>query len=242
MVDLIRESMAGKVAVILGVGPGQGISTVRMLINFGAKVAIVSRTGNTFGLVESSTIKAYKADATNEGELQNTRDKIIGDYGSISFVISNIGKWQVPRGTFPGNSEFDDMIRINLWTHVSVMKIFSESMKAKGGSFVLVGASRGLFKNNDLAYSVSKSGIEELVRKGAEMLRKYNIRVNGILPGSVGKEDTYYKTFPFNVTKFSEKTELEPIEVAMTSSFLASEMALGINGQCIAVDRGLSTF
>ena len=58
MVDLIRESMAGKVAVVIGVGPGQGISTVRMLINFGAKVAIVSRSGNTYGLVESSTIKA----------------------------------------------------------------------------------------------------------------------------------------------------------------------------------------
>ena len=49
MVDIIRDSLAGKVAVILGVGPGQGMASVRMMINFGAKVAIVSRSGNMFG-------------------------------------------------------------------------------------------------------------------------------------------------------------------------------------------------
>jgi NAD(P)-dependent dehydrogenase (short-subunit alcohol dehydrogenase family) len=105
-----------------------------------------------------------------------------------------------------------------------------------------VGASRYIFQGNDLAYNVSKSAIEELVRKSAETLRQYNIRVNAVMPGSVGKEDTYYKVFPFNFTKLSERKELEPIEVAMVSAFLASEMSLGIDGQCINVDRGLNSF
>lgn len=240
MVDLIRDSLAGKVAVVIGVGPGQGISAVRMLINFGAKVAIVSRSGNMFGLVESSTIKAYKADATKEDELKAVRDRIIGDFGSIYCVISNVGTWESFKGIFPETADFQKMLDINLVSQLSVLRTFSEPMKEKGGSFVIVGASRQIFTGNDLSYNVSKYALEELVRKAAENLRKFNIRVNGVLPGSVGKEDTYYKVFPFNVTKFSEKTQLEPIEVAMVNSFLASEMSLGINGQCIAVDRGLN--
>lgn len=241
MVDLIRDSLAGKVAVVIGVGSGQGISAVRMLINFGAKVALVSRSGNMFGLVESSTIKGYKADATNEDELKAVRDKIIADYGEIYCVVSNVGTWQSFKGLFPEKSDFQKMLDINLLTQLSVLKVFSESMLKKGGAFVIVGASRELFKGNDLSYNVSKYALEELVRKGAENLRKYNIRVNAVLPGSVGGEDTYYKVFPFNFTKFSEKTKLEPIEVAMVNAFLVSEMSLGINGQCISVDRGLNT-
>ncbi len=241
MVDLIRDSLAGKVAAIIGVGPGQGISAVRMLINFGAKVAIVSRSGNMFGLVESSTIKAYKADATNEEELKAVRDKILADYGSIYTVVSNVGTWQSFKGLFPERADFQKMLDVNLISQLTVLKVFSEPMLQKGGSFVLVGASRHIFKGNDLSYNVSKFALEELVRKSAENLRKYNIKVNGVLPGGVSKEDNYYKVFPFNVTKFSEKTQLEPIEIAMVNAFLASEMSLGINGQCISVDRGLNT-
>ncbi len=242
MVDLIRDSMAGKVAVIIGVGPGQGISTVRMFINFGAKVAMVSRSGNMFGLVPSSTIKVYKADATDEKQLATVRDRIIADYGGIDFVVSNVGVWEKLKGEFPEVSDFERILHINLSSHLSVIRTFSQPMKPAGGSIVLVGASRYIFRGNDLAYNVSKSAIEELVRKSAETLRQYNIRVNAVMPGSVGKEDTYYKVFPFNFTKLSERKELEPIEVAMVSAFLASEMSLGIDGQCINVDRGLNSF
>lgn len=240
MVDLIRDSLAGKVAVVIGVGSGQGISAVRMLINFGAKIAIVSRSGNMFGLVESSTVKAYKADATKDEDLKAVCDKIVADYGAIDTVVSNVGTWKSYPGDIPDKNSAQEMLDINLLSQMSVLRIFSEPMKKKGGSFVLVGASRQIFKGGDLSYNVSKSALEELVRKGAENLKKYNIRVNGVLPGSVGGEDTYYKVFPFNFTKFSENTKLEPIEVAMVNAFLASEMSLGINGQCITVDRGLN--
>ena len=156
-------------------------------------------------------------------------------------MVSNVGTWQSFKGIIPETADFQKMLDINLISQLSVLRVFSEPMMSKGGAFVLVGASRGIFKGNDLSYNVSKYALEELVRKSAENLRKYNIRVNAVLPGSVGHEDNYYKVFPFNFTKFSEKTQLEPIEVAMVNAFLVSEMSLGINGQCISVDRGLNT-
>ncbi|MEM0159068.1 MAG: SDR family oxidoreductase [Thermoplasmataceae archaeon] len=240
MVDIIRDSLAGKVAVVLGVGPGQGISTVRMFINFGAKVAMVSRTGNTYGLAESSTLKAFRCDLTDEKQVAAVRDKILQTFGQIDAVVSNVGKWESSKEVFPTKEFFDSMINTNLYSHVSIVKIFSEPMKKSGGSFVLIGASPAIFQGNDLSYNLSKIAVTELARKSAESLRKYNIRVNAVLPGSVNKEDTYFKVFPFNVTKFSQSTTLEPIETAMVNVFLASEMSIGINGQAISVDRGLN--
>ncbi len=240
MVDLIRESMAGKVAVILGVGPGQGITATKLFINFGAKVALISRSGNTFGLAESSTIKAYKADARNEEELVQARDKILSDYGQIDFLYNNVGKWLDPEqsGPFPGKGEMNDMFEANVLTLESATKIFSEAMKKNGGSIVNVGAAESLFKGNSMSYTVAKSAVSELTRKSAEALRKYNIRVNCVHPGSVHAEGDYRKVFPFNFQKLADGTELHPIEVGYVGVFLASEMAYAINGQSITVDRG----
>lgn len=239
MVDLIRESLAGKVAVIIGVGSGQGISTTRMFINSGAKVALVSRKGNSFGLAESSTIKVYKADAADEESLIRVRDQIMSDFGSIDAVCNNVGKWTDPSRDFPGDSKMLELFEGNVLTHLTSIRIFSEAMKKNGGAIVNIGASRNLFRGSDLAYSVSKSAIEELTRKAAEMLKKYDIRVNAVLPGSINKEDTYFKVFPFNFTKFSQTSILEPIELAFVTVFLSSDMASGITGQSITVDKGL---
>lgn len=243
MVDLIRESLAGKVAVILGVGPGQGITATKLFINFGAKVALISRTGQSYGLAESSTIKVYKGDARNEEELVKLRDRIMEDYGQIDVLYNNVGKWLDPgkASPFPDKAEMSDMFEANVITLESAIKVFSESMKKKGGAIVNVGAAESLFKGNSMSYSVAKSAVSELTRKSAEALRKYNIRVNCVHPGMVHAEGDYRHIFPFNFQKLSDGVNLHPIEVGFVGVFLASEMAYAINGQSITVDRGTET-
>ena len=241
--DLIRESLAGKVAVILGVGPGQGINATKLFINFGARVALISRSGESYGLAESSTIKVYKADATDENSLTEVRDRILQDYGQIDVLHINVGKWVEPgkKEEFVPKSDMMDMLESNVLALSSAMNIFSEAMKKKGGAIVNVGASEELFRNNSISYTVAKSAVRELTRKAAEVLRKYNIRVNAVLPGGVSTGSNYRQVFPFNVKKLSDTTQLDPIEVGFVTVFLCSEMASGITGQAITVDRGLNT-
>lgn len=241
--DLLRESLAGKVAVILGVGPGQGITTAKLFINSGAKVALISRSGESYGLVESSTIKIYKADATKEESLVSARDKILQDYGQIDALHINVGKWIEPekKEEFVLKEKMMDMFESNVLALSSAMDVFSEAMKKKGGAIVNVGASEGLFKNNSISYTVAKSAIKELTRKAAEVLRKYNIRVNAVLPGAVSRGSNYRQVFPFNVKNLSDTTNLDPIEVGFVTVFLCSDMASGITGQSITVDRGMNT-
>ncbi len=239
--DVIRESLAGKVAIVMGAGPGQGNAVARLLINFGSKIAIVSRSGSSFGLVESSTIKIFKGDATNEESMREIKNKIIDFYGGIDVIYNSPGKYEETGKEFPPQSELMEMFASNVGAQYNVIRLFSDSMKKKGGSIVNVGSSTALFTGSSIAYTVAKKSIEEMTRKSAEMLKPYNIRVNAVLPGAVSTEDRFRKTFPFNFGKISDTTDLEATEVAYVSVFLLSEMAYGINGQSIVVDKGMNT-
>jgi NAD(P)-dependent dehydrogenase (short-subunit alcohol dehydrogenase family) len=240
MVDLIRDSIAGKTAVILGVGPGQGIATVRMFINFGAKVAIVSRSGNSYGLAESSTIHIYKSDVFDLQNLKDLRERILKDYGRIDFLHNSVGTWHLDTEDFPDESEIISIMKTNLISQYNALNVFSQAMRKEGGSIVNVGASPHVFNSGHIGYNMSKAAIEELTRSSARKLRRYNVRVNAILPGLMSKEDNYFKNFPFKFPGLSEDKPLESGEIAMVSVFLCSEMAHGINGQSIIVDRGFS--
>lgn len=239
--DVIRESLAGKVAVVIGMGPGQGNAVARLLINFGAKVALVSRSGSSFGLVESSTIKIYKGDSTDEETLREIRDKIIEFYGGIDIVYNAAGKFEEAGKEFPPVSDLNEMFTGNVIAQYNVIRVFSEVMRKRGGAIVNVGASTAIFTGSSIAYTIAKKSIEEMTRKSAEMLKPYNIRVNAVLPGAVSRDDKFRKTFPFNFGKISETTDLDATEVAYVSVFLLSEMSYGINGQSIVVDKGMNT-
>jgi 3-oxoacyl-[acyl-carrier protein] reductase len=239
--DVIRESLAGKVAVVMGTGPGQGNAVARLLINFGAKVALVSRSGSSFGLVESSTIKIFKGDSTSEESVKTIRDGIIAAFGGIDVLYNSAGKYEETGREFPPLTDLTEMFFSNVVAQYNAIRIMSEAMKKKGGAIVNIGASPALFTGSSIAYSIAKKGIEEMTRKSAEMLKPYNIRVNAVLPGAVSREDRFRKTFPFNFGKISDTTDLEATEVAYVSVFLLSEMSYGINGQSIVVDKGMNT-
>ncbi|MEM0155948.1 MAG: SDR family oxidoreductase [Thermoplasmataceae archaeon] len=239
--DVIRESLAGKVAVVMGTGPGQGNAVARLLINFGAKVALISRSGSSFGLVESSTIKIYKGDSTSEDSVKAIRDEIVAAYGGIDVIYNSAGKYEETGKEFPALTDLTEMFFSNVVAQYNVIRVMSETMKKKGGAIVNVGASPALFTGSSISYSIAKKGIEEMTRKSAEMLKPYNIRVNAVLPGAVSREDRFRKTFPFNFGKISDTTDLEATEVAYVSVFLLSEMSYGINGQSIVVDKGMNT-
>ena len=239
MVDLLRESLSGKLAVVNGVGAGQGMSTIRAFINSGAKVAIISRSGDTHGLTETSQIRAFKCDSSDPDQIKETAKKISTEMGDPDFLINNIGKWS--GGDDLENEEaFLEMLKFNTASQYNAIYAFLPFMKNKGGAIVNIGASEALRGASSVSYSASKYAIEEITKVLASRLKKYNIRVNSIKPGSVIKEDTFFNVFPFKFAEISEDKVLQPLEVAYISLFLCSKLAQSITGQSITADRGTS--
>jgi NAD(P)-dependent dehydrogenase (short-subunit alcohol dehydrogenase family) len=70
---------------------------------------------------------------------------------------------------------------------------------------------------------------------------EFGIRANSVLPGAVLTERVRSRATPDNVVSNSEVNFCDPEELANTITFLLSDLASGISGQSLTVDRSLST-
>jgi NAD(P)-dependent dehydrogenase (short-subunit alcohol dehydrogenase family) len=152
---------------------------------------------------------------------------------------------------FEQNSDdWAEILRVNLIGPFLAMKYAAPHMKAAGGGSIIATASVAGLRSGagGPAYSASKAGVVNLVKVAATQLAGANIRVNAICPGlietgmteliydrarSKGQEEQLGRLNPL-------KRGGEPIEIAQTALFLASDESSYVNGQAIVVDGGLS--
>ena len=90
-------------------------------------------------------------------------------------------------------------------------------------------------------YGAAKSGITALTRTMANEWHEFGIRANSVLPGAVATERVLTRVVAENVVQDSETNFTEPEEQANAIVFLLSDLARGISGQSLTVDRSLST-
>lgn len=89
-------------------------------------------------------------------------------------------------------------------------------------------------------YGAAKSAINALTRTMANEWHEFGIRANSVLPGAVSSERVMSRIPPANVAT-GAMNFTEPLELANTITFLLSDLASGISGQALTVDRSLST-
>ncbi|WP_052223649.1 SDR family NAD(P)-dependent oxidoreductase [Novosphingobium malaysiense] len=90
-------------------------------------------------------------------------------------------------------------------------------------------------------YGAAKSGITALTRTMANEWHEFGIRANSVLPGAVATERVMTRVVSENVVQGSEQNFCPPEELANAIVFLLSDLASGISGQSLTVDRSLST-
>ncbi len=124
-------------------------------------------------------------------------------------------------------------------------------MVAQGsGSIILTSSAASLRANaGAISYSASKAAVNSLAQRAANAFAGSNVRVNAILPGLVETQMTR-KVFEQARAKGIEskighvtplKRAGQPEEIAAMAAFLASDDASFIDGQCFAVDGGVSS-
>ena len=96
---------------------------------------------------------------------------------------------------------------------------------------------------NQVPYSISKGGVNQLTKVMALSLAPFGIRVNAIGPGSIMTEMlASVNADPAARNRILSRTPLgrigEPSEIAAIAAFLASDDASYITGQTIYADGG----
>src|SRR5690606_25018735 len=147
-------------------------------------------------------------------------------------------------------ADFDRVIRVNLkgafLCSQAVARHMVERVEAGGrpGAIVNLSSVNAVFAiANQVPYSVSKGGINQLTKVTALALAPYGIRVNAIGPGSINTEmlQTVMEN-PEARRRILSRTPLgrigEPHEIAAIAAFLASDEASYMTGQTVYADGG----
>ena len=115
----------------------------------------------------------------------------------------------------------------------------------EAGSIINMSSINAVFAiAEQIPYSISKGGLNQLTKASALSLAKYGIRVNAIGPGSVATqmlEDAMSQDPQAKATMLS-RTPMgragDPEEIAAIATFLASSESSYITGQTIYADGG----
>ena len=189
-----RLELAGQVAVVTGGGRGIGAAIARRLAELGANVVVCGRSQPKLDEVAAQIRSAggqcepLRCDITNLGQVETLARRVLDTLGRVDILVNNagIGGPDVPLHELPPH-DWDAIFSTNLRGVFYCMRAFAPAMiAASQGHIVNISSIAG---RNPLprgaAYAASKWGLNGLSYSAAEELRRHNVRVSVVSPGSV---------------------------------------------------------
>ena len=192
-----RSSLQGKIAIVTGGGRGIGAAIARRLADIGATTVICGRSQEPLRRTADAIRAAggecepMPCDVAELKSVENLAQRVQQTFGRCDILVNNagIGSFSSPLHELPPE-EWDSVINTNLRGVYYCMRAFVPMMiGAKTGDVVNISsiASKNPLPNGAV-YAASKWGLNGLSYSAAEELRKYNIRVTVVCPGSTATE------------------------------------------------------
>ncbi|HEY3951030.1 SDR family NAD(P)-dependent oxidoreductase [Phenylobacterium sp.] len=257
--------LEGKIAVVVGAGqtPGETIGNGRaMALLFareGAAIFCVDRVAEraeeTAALVAEAggTAAAHAADIAKSGEAAKLIEAAKARFGRVDVLINNVG---IGGGDGPAHrleeAAFDRILSVNLKGMWLTIKAALPVMREQGGGAIVnISSLAARAGGIQLAYEVSKAGVNRLTTSVAQSNARYGVRCNAIMMG--------YMDTPMAVSGIASATGRSVAEVraernarvplrgkqgggwdtAYAALFLASDEAAFISGAILPVDGAM---
>jgi NAD(P)-dependent dehydrogenase (short-subunit alcohol dehydrogenase family) len=252
-----RGSLAGKVAVVTGGASGIGAGSVERLVADGASVVVADIQADAGkALVDrlGPATRFVLTDVTCEPDVEAAVSAAVGAFGRLDLMFANAGIIGA-YGSIANTriSDVDLTLAVDLKGPLIAMKHAARVMIAQGSGVILATSSpAGIVGGVGAhAYSAAKAGIIGLVKSVAAELRRYNIRVNAIVPGAIVSAMTA-DLVTGDASALDQAAEIlgrdallpgqpgQPADIAAVVSFLASDDARFITGHTMSVDAGLT--
>ncbi|MEO7247727.1 MAG: SDR family oxidoreductase [Novosphingobium sp.] len=250
---MLAIDLTGKVILICGAGRG-GISgaTARAAAQAGATIVALDREQSLLDEVREDVealggkISTMLVDLSDEAQAEGVVARVIAEHGRIDGVANVAGgtreeEW-LPLDETP-TASFRQTLAINLDYVFMICRDAARAMIAagNGGSLVNVGSISALAAAPwHGPYGAGKSAIAALTRTMANEWHEFGIRANTVAPGAVATSRVLERRRAANVIG-GEANFTQPEELANMIVFLLSDLAAGVSGQTITVDRSLST-
>lgn len=185
------KDLKGKVAYITGGSKGIGYGVAAKLLDAGMKVAISGRNLKTVEeaakeLGNDDQVLALASDVTKHKDEDNAVAHILNKWGQIDVVLANAGVGHFTPVDELSEDEWHQMINTNLNGVFHTLKATVEALKKSKGYYMTLASLAGTnFFAGGAGYNATKFGVVGFTQAAMLDLRKYDIKVSTIMPGSV---------------------------------------------------------
>lgn len=208
------NNLTNKVAYITGGSKGIGYGIARILLDNGMKVAISSRSLDAAKQAADSLTKdpsrilALESNVSSSADEANAVKKITDHFGQLDVLVANAGVGHFAPIDSLSEADWKETIDTNLTGVFNSVKAGIEDLKKTKGYIITIASLAGTnFFENGAAYNASKFGLVGFSQAIMLDLRKYNIKVTTIMPGSVA---TYFNN---HVPNDADAWKIQPEDI-----------------------------
>ncbi len=254
----------GKIAIVTGGARGIGGETARRLAAHGAQVIVadlLEKEGseNAQAICTGGGESIYvNLDVTDSKSWENVVAAAISEFGGIDILVNNAGVYISRPIMETSQEDFAKLVSVNLegvflGTKYCAPEMMRRAQSAPVGSAIVnLSSAAGLIGSRIApVYSMTKGGVRLLTKSTALEFARKGIRCNSVHPGLV---DTPMGGMVLNSRGEQGSNEVrvamakahplgrigEPVDIAASIVFLASDDAAFITGAELAVDGGVT--
>ncbi|HAA03884.1 MAG TPA: sugar dehydrogenase [Syntrophobacteraceae bacterium] len=256
--------LKGQSALVTGANSGIGKAIAVALGEAGAKVMVNYVLGDEEADAVVKKIRhsgsqavAYRADVSQEDQVQTMFRKMLEEFGTIDILITNAGLQKDAPIDEMTLEQWNRVISVNLTGQFLCSREAIREFKRRGvvkevscsaGKIICISSVHEIIPwAGHVNYTASKGGVMMMMKSIAQEVAPYRIRVNSIAPGAIrtpintsvwSTPEAYHELMtliPYNRIG-------EPEDIGRAAVWLASDYADYVTGTSLIIDGGMTLY